>query len=198
MNPVQAIVTRRSVTRLRAPAPGDTELLGLIRGAMTAPDHGRLRPWRLVVLRGDARRLLGVALAKTAGDDDVARERAVAKPLRAPLLVSIVFTPHAGHRVPEWEQLAAAAAMVQNLSLLLHVRRYGSIWRSGRVVEAEAVREALHLAPGERLLGWLYVGTPESPQRTPVRADPDPPVLALHADGALHPLDVRQLDGAAR
>src|SRR5438132_10129236 len=119
MNPVQAIVTRRSVTRLREPAPDDLEMLSLLRGAMTAPDHGRLRPWRLIVLRDDARRVLGAALAKASGDSE-ARERALAKPFRAPLLITIVFAPYPDHKVPEWEQLAAVAAMVQNLSLLLH------------------------------------------------------------------------------
>jgi nitroreductase len=192
MNPVQAIVTRRSVTRLRSPAPDDSELLSLLRGAMTAPDHGRLRPWRLILLRGEARQVLGAALAKVSGDRE-ARERALVKPMRAPLLVSIVFTPHVPHRVPEWEQLAAVAAMVQNLSLLLHARRWGSIWRSGKDVDAEAVREALRLAPPERLLGWLYVGTPDGPRQAPRHIDGHTPVAAMDHKG-----DIQSLAGSHR
>lgn len=193
MNPVQAIITRRSVSRLRVPAPDDTELLSLLRAAMTAPDHGRLRPWRLVVLRGEARNLLGTAFAKASGDTAEARERAAAKPLRAPLLVGIIFTPYAGHRVPEWEQLAATAAMIQNLSLLLHARRWGSIWRSGAVVDAEPVRETLKIAPAEQLLGWLYVGTPEQPARNARREDLMPVVATLNNAG-----DLKEFPGAGR
>jgi nitroreductase len=160
MDLIEAIVTRRSVGRLAEPAPTDDELVALLGHAVTAPDHGLLRPWRLVTVRDDARRLVGEAFAEASGD-----ERAAAKPLRAPLLVSIVFSPRASLKVPEWEQLAAVSAMVQNLCLLLHIKGWGSIWRTGAVIDAPPVRTVLDLGPAERLLGWLYIGTPEAVQQ---------------------------------
>ncbi|WP_214103827.1 nitroreductase family protein [Acrocarpospora catenulata] len=168
MNPIQAIVSRRSVARLTAPAPADHELMLLVEKAATAPDHGLLRPWRLIVIRGEARRIVGSALAADTGDD-----RDAGKPLRAPLLVTIVFQPQAGRKVAEWEQLAATSAMVQNLSLLLHIRGWGSIWRTGPHLDKPAIREALGLAESERLLGWLYIGTPEPHQRVVRRPSMD-------------------------
>jgi nitroreductase len=163
-------------------------LLSLLRGAMTAPDHGLMRPWRLIVLRGSARRLLGTALAQASGGDAEARARAAAKPLRAPLLVSIVFVPRPAPKVAEWEQLAATVAMVQNLILLLHVRHWGSIWRTGQVVDAEAVREVLRLEPHERLLGWLYIGTPDMSRPVVPRGDLVPTVAEMDDAG-----DIRSL-----
>lgn len=156
---LDAVLARRSSTRLAEPAPGRMELVELIQAAATAPDHGRIRPWRLIVVEGQERALLGDAFREAALDAEQAH-RAAAKPMRAPLLLSIVFCPQPDHpRVPEWEQLAAVAAMVQTLLLLLHSRGWGAIWRTGAVVEAPQVLKHLGIAEGERLLGWLYIGT---------------------------------------
>ncbi|MET7949111.1 nitroreductase [Micromonospora sp. NPDC005324] len=165
---LEAILTRRSATRLTEPAPGREELLELVQAAATAPDHGRLRPWRLIVVEGNDRVLLGEALRCSASDPAQAR-RAAAKPRRAPLLLSIVFRPEPNHpMVPEWEQLAAVVAMVQTLLLLLHARGWGAIWRTGPVIEQPPVLEYLGLRQDERLLGWLYIGTrPDGPPAHP-------------------------------
>jgi len=165
---LEAVLTRRSSTRLTEPAPGREELLELVQAAATAPDHGRIRPWRLIALEGEDRALLGEALREAAPDPEQAR-RATAKPMRAPLLLSIVLCPEPHHpTVPEWEQLAAVVAMVQTLLLLLHSRGWGAIWRTGPAVEAPQVLKHLGLDEDERLLGWLYIGT--RPTGPPARA----------------------------
>jgi nitroreductase len=146
--------------------------------AATAPDHGLLRPWRLVVIRGEARGALGAAFARAGGT-----ESAADKPLRAPLLLSIVFCPRRGHKVTEWEQLAATSAMIQNLGLLLHIKGWGSIWRTGSFVDAEPVLTLLRIDPAEQLLGWLYIGTPESAPRPPRQPFPDVRALVTCLDG---------------
>ncbi|MFF5962795.1 nitroreductase [Streptomyces collinus] len=159
-NPVlNAVLTRHSATRLTAPAPTPEELVELVRAAATAPDHGRLRPWRLIPVTGDERRRLGDVLGEAATTPEQAR-RAAEKPLRAPLLLSIVFCPVRDQpKVPEWEQLAATAGMVTTLELLLDSCGWGSIWRTGAAVETPQVRKHLGVDDGEQLLGWLYVGT---------------------------------------
>jgi nitroreductase len=157
----EAVATRRSVGRLCEPAPSDEEVLRILELALLAPDHGRLSPWRVIGLRGDARNALGERFADaTAVADGVARERAAAKPLRAPLLLSLVFTPVPGHKVPEWEQLAAAVCAVHTVILLMHERHWGCMWRTGALLDDPGVRSLLELRPDEKLLGWLYVGTP--------------------------------------
>lgn len=183
---VDAVRSRRSVGRLVDPAPTDEEIIDLVTDAASAPDHGLLRPWRLIVVRAAAREALGAALAACCpADDRVARERAASKPLRAPLLLSIVLVPRENPKIPEWEQLAATSAMVSNLGLLLHASGYGTIWRTGSVTDSAQVRRLFGLAPGERLLGWLYIGTPNPGQSLA----PRPPFTPHERLFALHPAD---------
>ncbi|MEV7242712.1 nitroreductase family protein [Streptomyces sp. NPDC093248] len=101
-NPVlEAVLTRLSAPRLTEPAPGRHDLERLIQAAATAPDHGRLRPWKLVAVTGNERARLGDELAEAAASPEQAR-RAATKPLRAPLLLSIVHCPAPDHpKVPE-------------------------------------------------------------------------------------------------
>ena len=160
MDVTTAILTRRSQQVLDGPSPGDEEFIHLVRDASAAPDHGRLRPWRFVLLRGDDRDVLGNALAEDAEDEQNARQL-TAKLHRAPLTAILVFSPHAGHRIPEWEQLAAASCMTHSLMLLLHSRGYGSIWRTGRLARSASARAVLGLDEGEQLLGSLDIGTPD-------------------------------------
>jgi nitroreductase len=184
---LDAVLTRRSVTKLTEPGPPRSELVELIQAAATAPDHGRIRPWRLILVEGHDRHLLGEALRDAATSPEQAH-RAYAKPLRAPTLLSIVFCPHHDHpTVPQWEQLAAAASMIQTLHLLLHSRGWGAIWRTGAVVEAPQVRRRLDLTDAEQLLGWLYIGTPAgtSPAHPRDRVDITTKISSLGANSAL-------------
>ncbi|MFH8786987.1 nitroreductase family protein [Streptomyces roseoverticillatus] len=159
MDVTTAILTRRSEHLLLDPAPDDDEFTYLLRVAAAAPDHGLLRPWRWVLLRGDDREALGACLAEEAQEDR--RARTAAKVRRAPLLASLVFTPVREHKVPSWEQLAATSGMAHTLMLLLHARGYGSIWRTGAQVRSPRVHGLLGLEEGEECLGWLYIGTPD-------------------------------------
>lgn len=159
MDVMTAILTRRSRQTLSEPAPSDAEFRYLLSGAATAPDHGSLRPWRWVLLRDTDRQSLGSCLAGEAPPDR--QQQITRKLMRAPLVAALVFTPTEGHKVPEWEQLAAASSMMYAMQLLLHARSYGSIWRTGRLCESSAARELLGLAPAERLLGSLDIGTPD-------------------------------------
>lgn len=166
MDVMTAVLTRRSEHRLVEPAPQDEEFAYLLRAAATAPDHGRLRPWRWILVRGDARAALGQCFADEYEGPESRRGQVETKPQRAPLLATLVFAPvpidtARGGSIPEWEQLAATSAMAGSLMLLLHSRGFGSVWRTGRFTESERTRHVLGLRPQERLLGWLYIGTPQ-------------------------------------
>ncbi|MGW7046856.1 nitroreductase family protein [Streptomyces avermitilis] len=164
-----AVLTRRSKYILHEPAPCDAEFAYLLNGAAAAPDHGNLRPWRWILLRGTDREALGACLATEAPPEQ--QERIAQKALRAPLMAGLVFCPTPGHRIPEWEQMAAASSMAYGLMLLLHSRGYGSIWRTGRLCESRAAHDLLGLAPTEQLLGSLDIGTPDASE-TPARRRP--------------------------
>ncbi|MFD4763222.1 nitroreductase [Streptomyces sp. NPDC058439] len=174
-NPVlDVVLTRRSAPRLTEPAPGRDDLERLVQAAATAPDHGRLRPWRLVALTGNERARLGDVLGEAAASPEQAR-RAAAKPLRAPLLLSIVHRPVPNHpKVPDWEHLAATTNMVTTLSLLLHSHGWASIWSTGAAIQTPQVRKYLGVADEEQLLGWLYVGTRGTSRPSAERPPLDP------------------------
>lgn len=165
---------RRSQPSVTDDAPTKRELLPLIEAAAAVADHGSLRPWRLIALRGEARSRLGAALASAAGLEGKAAESMARKPLRAPLLLAVVVSPKPSHKVPGWEQEAVAAGVAHALSLVLDEAGWGVIWRTGPQTRSEPVHRMHALAPDERLLGWLYVGGREkkgkSGRRKPVKA----------------------------
>ena len=185
MDVLTAILTRRSEHRLTEPAPGPEEFAELLAVAATAPDHGQLRPWRWVLLRGEDRNALGECLA--ANVDAGRAADTAAKPLRAPLLATLIFQPRLGHKVPEWEQLAAASLMSHTMMLLLHSRGYGSIWRTGAHADSPRVRALLCVLPDERALGWLYIGSPVHDRVPPPRTPQDVAgkVSTLHREPAM-------------
>ncbi|MBV9822914.1 MAG: nitroreductase family protein, partial [Actinobacteria bacterium] len=160
MELTEAIRSRRSTAPVTDAAPTDAELAGYLALAAHSPDHAGLRPWRLVSLRGADRDRLGAAFAAGFGDPPGTPEAAktAAKPLRAPLLLTVVGCPVEHPKVPAWEQLAATAALVATLELVLFDAGYTAMWRTGPGIDLPEVRELLGIGDGEQLLGWLYVG----------------------------------------
>ena len=154
---------RRTVARLEAPGPDATELAAMMAAADAAPDHGRLHPWRFIVVDATTRERLADAYAAAAaarGDDAEAVARARSKPLRGPCLVAAVARTVPHPRVPDWEQLVAAGCAVQNLCLAATALGYGSAWRTGTAVEDAGVRSVLDVAEDERIVGLVHIGTP--------------------------------------
>lgn len=164
---------RRSHPSVNDEAPTKRELLPLIEAAASVADHGSLHPWRLIALRGDARRRLGAAMAEATGLEGGAAEKMAAKPLRAPLLLAVVVSPKPSHKVPTWEQEAVASGVAHALSLVLDEAGWGVMWRTGLYTRSGAVHRMHDLKPDEYLLGWLYVGGTKkgkTGRRKPVKA----------------------------
>ena len=164
MDALDLLLTRESALKLDAPAPSEAELDTMFESAVRAPDHGRLRPWRFVVIEGDKRVKLGDLMADTmrmrdpgANEDMLARERA--KPMRAPTIVVAAARVQKGHRIPECEQIAAAAAATQNIMLAAHALGYGAMWKTGDPAYDSQVKTALGLEPDDEIMGFLYLGT---------------------------------------
>jgi nitroreductase len=187
MDAIECIMTRRSTGRLVAPAPPAEDLEILLRAATAAPDHGRLRPWRFVAVRGTGLERLGELFAKAhaAREPDADREaleRTRLKPLRAPLIVAVISSPKQSPKVPGWEQVASSSAAAENLCLAAHALGYGCMWRTGWYGEAPEVREHLGLVGGESVLAWVYVGTAPEGARPAPRPDTDPSTLTTLLD----------------
>jgi nitroreductase len=166
---LELLHARRTVAQLIAPGPDATELAALLAAADTAPDHGRLHPWRFLVLNEEARERLSDAYAKAQAERDPDPEvvaRAAAKPLRGPCVVA-AFARTVDHpRIPAWEQLVAAGCAVHNLCLAATALGFGSAWRTGWFVTAPQVRAALGAADDEQVIGLIHLGSPR-PQDEP-------------------------------
>jgi nitroreductase len=172
---------RRSIGRLTEPAPTDAELEQLLRAAAAAPDHGELRPWRFVVLRGEAKESFGEVLAeaylrrveRAGGASEpakLAKERT--KLNRAPLVVIVAAIHVHDDKIPWDDQVGSAHAAAQNLLLAATALGYGSMWRTGDPVFDPYVKAAVGLREHDAIVGFLYVGTPHEGGEKPPR-DPD-------------------------
>ena len=158
MSALDAVLSRHSHSKVTPEAPSRLQLLPLVEAAATVADHSGLKPWRLIELRGDARLRLGAAFAEATGATGKDAEKAASKPLRASLLIAVVFTHQPSFKVPAWEQEAVASGVAHTLSLLLDEAGWGVFWRTGMLTRSEPVHRMHELAPNEQLLGWLYVG----------------------------------------
>jgi len=177
--PLHALHTRRSMKFLRAPAPRPEELDQILQAAMSAPDHGALRPWRYVLIRGEAiGRLADLALdaVKRSGDKRMTpeKEKSVREWLAGvPLLIGLAHKiDHDNPKVPEQEQLLATGASVMNVLNAVHMLGYAAFWSTGLGTYLEEVQQALGLDPLDyRFLGFLAVGTPACAMPEATRPD---------------------------
>ncbi|QLF91889.1 nitroreductase [Pseudomonas sp. ABC1] len=177
MNADDLLLERVSVARLGEPGPNAVQLDAMFRAALRAPDHGQLRPWRFLTIAGDDRLHLGqlyaqAVFAKSPDAPLEALEKARNMPLRAPLLIVVIACVRAHPKVPELEQLLAAGCAAHGLLLCAHAQGLGAIWRTGEMAFDRVVEEGLGLQEGERVLGFIYVGTPLGQPRSAPRLEP--------------------------
>jgi nitroreductase len=159
------------------PAPGGDDLDLILRAAMSAPDHGAMQPWRLLLVRGTALVRLGDLFAESfkrrnpeASAELVERERS--KPTRSPLLILLISRPQPNAKVPEWEQMMSLGAAAEHMQLMAQALGYGSIWLSGERCQDRWLLEQLGLGGDEWLYGYLAMGSPTEHCAGKTRKDP--------------------------
>lgn len=158
--------TRRSAKPrdLVGPGPTEAELQRILRIAARTPDHGKLAPWRFVVVRPNQRdqfaALLHQALAEHDSNATAAHhEKEEEFAHQAPALVVLVSAPIEGHKIPVWEQQLSCGAAGMNLLLAAHALGYAAGWLTGWRAYNERVRAAF-CGPGERIAGFVFIGRP--------------------------------------
>jgi len=163
MDLIEALNTRATAKTYGADAPTKEHLAIALQAAVRAPDHGRLRPWRFMLIEGDQRRKFGELLAESAkrrvpglSDGDLQRERD--KAVRAPMIIIVVCRVVPGTKVPTIEQTLAAGAATQNMLLALHSLGYAAAWKTGEAAYDSEVKRSLGLAVDDHLIGFVYVG----------------------------------------
>lgn len=172
-----ALLARRRSTKivhLTSPGPSGPEIDSLLQLAARVPDHGKLGPWRFVIMEGDGRARAGAALAQVLeaeGGDAASTEIARQTFMRAPVCVMVVSAAAAHAKIPEWEQQLSAGAVCFSLMLAAHARAYGGCWLTGWPCYSAPARKALGLSEDERIAGFIHLGTAtETPTE---RARPD-------------------------
>jgi nitroreductase len=160
------LLSRRSVPPrwLGEPGPSAQEIETMLTAAARVPDHGKLVPWRFILIEGEARQRMGEVLVKAfqADNPDADAEKIATERERfskAPLVVAVVsrVVPHA--KIPEWEQVLSAGAVCMNLLNAATALGYGASWLSGWACFDRRVLDALGLAPNERIAGYVHIGT---------------------------------------
>jgi len=181
MDALDLLTQRRSsrAAELTAPGPEGAALQRILEAAIRVPDHGKLGPWRLLVLQGADRAWAGARLAERfkalnpdASDALVTLE--AERFLRAPVVVAVAHRPIPSEKIPAWEQQLSAGAVCQNLLLAAHASGFAGQWLTGWSAYDGPFLEALGFEPEDRLAGWIYLGTPErepSPRVRPALAD---------------------------
>ena len=184
--PLAFLSTRRSVPvrMLRAPAPEGAALDAILAAGMRVPDHGKLEPWRLIVLGPQTRArlrapLAAAAAAEAAGRDAEAVQKVVAQ-LDSPLIVAVVSAPREGAGVPEWEQVMSAGNVALSLVNAALASGWGAAWLSGPMAEdAGFGRTHLGLGAGERIVALVHLGSVEAAPPERPRPDPEAKVTRL-------------------
>jgi nitroreductase len=163
MDLLAGIQSRTSPLKLTSPGPTEAHLQQILRAGTRAPDHGRLRPWRFLVVEGAAREKLGDAMANclrarvpASPQEHLDAERN--KAMRAPTIV-VVGAKISKGKIPEVEQVGAAHAAVQNMLLAAHALGYGAMWKTGAVAYDAGAKALVGLAPEDHIVGLVYLGT---------------------------------------
>jgi nitroreductase len=161
------LARRRSVPPigLAAPGPGADQLATLLQLAARVPDHGKLAPWRFIVIEGEARQKLGaLALAiklEAAPDlDEKARQEELTRFARAPLVIAVVSRAAPHVKIPEWEQVLSAGAVCMNLIVAAKAMGFGATWITEWCAYDGKFREGLGLARHEKIAGFVHLGRP--------------------------------------
>lgn len=174
---LEFLLTRRSrpAKTLGLPVPDAAALRPLLTAAARSPDHGKLEPWRFIVLEGGALARLA-ALVETRGAALALAPEAIAKQARAfgdaGLIVAVIACPRDSDKIPRIEQILSAGAVCYGLLAAALAAGWGANWLTGWASHDRAfVAEGLGLDPGEFVAGFVHLGTPTAVP--PERPRPD-------------------------
>jgi nitroreductase len=168
MDAIEALRTRYSGRTLTEPAPSGATLDIILECAARAPDHGRLRPWRFILIESEQRAALGNLMAEcmlrakpASTPETLERERR--KAFRAPLIIVVAAVPVPEAKIPVLEQMLAAGAAAQNIMLAAFAQGFNAMWKTGDAAYDPEVKRAFGLQATDSIVGFLYLGTDIAP-----------------------------------
>lgn len=167
---INYLLNRNSMKMVTAPAPSDEELALILQTAMSAPDHGALRPWRFKIIRGEA--------IKKFADFSIALKQASAEPFNpdkeaatrqwlaeVPMIIAVAcHIDYSNTKISESERMLATGAAVTNILNATHMLGYGAFWSTGIATYIDEFQTGLGFdALDYRFMGFLAIGTPKMP-----------------------------------
>ena len=174
---IELLATRRSAlfSDLAGPGPSPEQLDTLLTIASRVPDHGKLVPWRFIVIEGDARLKVGdaAAAAYTTDNPKADQEKIDFERRRfsyAPVIVAVVSCLRPHPKIPQWEQALSAGASCMNLVSAATALGFDVAWLTGWAASERRILDFLGLSPQERLAGFVHIGTAKV--KLPDRARP--------------------------
>src|SRR5688572_24090050 len=158
------LLTRRSgsAKAMEGPGPSKKQIEDILRAGARAPDHGKLFPWRFIVFEGKGRQRMGDILAEvmeTEGERAKQVEEERNRLLRAPLVIGVISSAREQHKIPVWEQELSAGAVCQNILIAATALGFVGNWLTEWYAYHPAVKQKMGLKPGERVAGFIYIGT---------------------------------------
>jgi nitroreductase len=174
---ISTLLSRASVKLLGEPGPDDAELRVIFEAAVRAPDHGKLRPWRFYVVRGDARRQLSDLFVaglkrREPGANEAQIEKEREKPLRPPVTIAVAAKIVVGHKIPAIEQTLSAGAAAMNILNAIHALGFAAKWVTGANCYDPEFKREFGLDATDQLIGFIHIGAPIDKTAPPERPDP--------------------------
>lgn len=146
---------------LDAPGPSVDELRDILSIAARVPDHGKLEPWRFIVLRGEALERLAPLVATASLESGNAPEKAEkhGQSFRVPVVVAVVSSPVSSDKIPEWEQFLSSGALCLGLVNAALASGFGASWLTGVATGDSFAKRNLGVRDGERVVGFIHIGS---------------------------------------
>jgi nitroreductase len=172
------LLTRRSgsAKAMTEPGPNKKQLAQILQAGARAPDHGKLFPWRFILFEGKARARAGdifAAVMEAEGERAKQVEEERGRFLRAPVVIGVISCARELHKVPVWEQELSAGAVCQNILIAATALGFVGNWLTEWYAFHPVVKERLGLKSGERVAGFLYIGTAKDELEERPRPDMD-------------------------
>jgi nitroreductase len=174
------LASRRSASAkaMGEPGPDAAQIAAILGIAVRVPDHGKLTPWRFLLITGEARARAGDivaarwrALNPDHGEAMIAEQQRTF--LRAPTVIAVVSTAGDHPKIPVWEQVLSAGAVCQNMLIAATAMGLGCQWITGWQAYDREVLAALGVGEGEKVAGFVYFGTPTEAATDRPRPEPE-------------------------
>jgi nitroreductase len=170
------LLSRRScpARAMTGPGPSTRQLTDILLAGARVPDHGKLAPWRFIVFEGEARGRFADILVNVLSQDGVDPNQAHEWRTRvtaAPVIIGVVSRARELIKIPLWEQELSAGAACQNILIAAHAMGFVGNWLTEWYAYHPVVKQKIGLKSGERMAGFIYIGT--SREELQERARPD-------------------------